>query len=103
MFRAFSRQKEGEIGEGYLMPDHVHRMIPVPPKWAVSQVVGFIKGKSAIHTARTYREHRQNDISQPFWARGYFASTMGRDEQAIRECLRQQEKEDQRADQIRLM
>jgi len=67
------------------MPDHVHMMIANPPKYAVSQVVRYIKGTSAIHLARVYAERRRNFAGQPFWGRGYFVSTVGRDEQKIRE------------------
>lgn len=74
--------------EGHLLPDHVHMMIAIPPTYAVSQVVGFIEGKSAIHLARVYGEHRRNFVGQHFWARGYFVSTVGRDEQVIREYIR---------------
>jgi len=74
------------------MPDHVHMMISIPPKYAVSQVVGFIKGKSAIHLARSYGERTRNFVGQHFWARGYFVSTVGRDEQMIREYIRNQER-----------
>ena len=56
VFRKLAMQKECRIEEGHLMPDHVHMMISIPPKYAVSQVVGFIKGKSAIHLARVYGE-----------------------------------------------
>src|SRR5947209_9273748 len=80
------------------MSDHVHMMISIPPKYAVSQVVGFIKGKSAIHLARTYGENRRNFVGQSFWARGYFVSTVGRDEEVIRNYIRDQEDEDQRLD-----
>ena len=66
------------------MPDHVHMMISIPPKYAISQVVGFIKGKSAIHLARVYGEKKRNFVGQHFWARGYFVSTVGRDEAVIR-------------------
>lgn len=62
------------------MSDHVHMLLSIPPKYAVSEVVGFIKGKSAIHLARTYGERKQNFTGQHFWARGYFVSTLGRDE-----------------------
>ena len=62
------------------MPDHVHMMISIPPKYAVAQVVGYIKGKSAIHIARTFMERKRNFVGQHFWARGYFVSTVGRDE-----------------------
>ena len=84
------------------MSDDVHMMIAIPPKYAVSQVVGFIKGKSAIHLARTYGEHRRNFVGQHFWARGYFVSTVGRDEEQIRTDIRKQEDEDQRLEQMNL-
>jgi putative transposase len=70
---------------------------------AVSQVIGYIKGKSAIHIARTYSERKRNYVGQHFWARGYFVSTVGRDEEVIREYIRHQEHEDRRIDQMRLM
>ena len=88
--------------EGHLLSDHVHMMISIPPKYAVSQVVGFIKGKSAIHLARTYGDRKQNYSGQSFWARGYFLSAIGRDEANIREYIRTQEQEDQRLDQMNL-
>ena len=103
VFQRLARQKESVIEEGHLMPDHVHMMISSPPKYAVSQVVGFIKGKSAIHIARTYAGRTRNYVGQHFWARGYFASTVGRDEQVIREYIRHQEAEDRRIDQLELM
>ena len=84
------------------MPDHVHMMIAIPSKYAVSQVVGFIKGKSAIHLARSYGERSRNFVGQHFWARGYFVSTVGRDEETIREYIRYQEEEDKRLDQMQL-
>jgi putative transposase len=77
-------------------------MISIPPKYAVSQVIGFIKGKSAIHIARRYQGRKKNFVGQHFWARGYFASTVGRDEQVIREYIRHQEAEDRRMDQLPL-
>ena len=103
IFHRLARQKESLIEEGHLMPDHVHMMISIPPKYAVSQVDGFIKGKSAIHIARVYAGRKRNYVGQHFWARGYFASTVGRDEQVIREYIRHQEKEDRRVDQMQLM
>lgn len=84
------------------MPDHVHMMLSIPPKQSVSQVVGFIKGKSAIHLARVYGERKRNFVGQNFWARGYFVSTAGRDEAVIREYIRDQEKGDERLDQLGL-
>ena len=103
VFHRLARQKESLIEEGHLMPDHVHMMISTPPKYAVSHVIGFIKGKSAIHIARIYAGRKRNYVGQSFWARGYFASTVGRDEQVIREYIRHQEKEDRRVDQMKLM
>jgi len=103
VFHRLARQKESLIEEGHLMPDHVHMMISIPPKYAVSQVVGFIKGKSAIHIALMYAGRKQNYVGQHFWARGYFASTVGRDEQVIWNYIRHQEEEDRRVDQMKLM
>jgi len=102
VFRKLALQKESRIEEGHLMPDHVHMMISIPPKYSVSQVVGFIKGKSAIHLARVYGERRRNYEGQHFWARGYFVSTVGRNETVIRDYIRNQEKEDQRLEQLNL-
>jgi len=102
VFRKLAEQKESRIEEGHLLPDHVHMMIAIPPKYAVSQVIGFIKGKSAIHLARVYGERKRNFVGQHFWARGYWVSTVGRDEEVIREYIRNQEQEDQRLDQINL-
>ena len=102
VFRQLASQKESRIEEGHLMPDHVHMMISIPPKYAVSGVIGYIKGKSAIHLARVYAERKRNFVGQHFWARGYFVSTVGRDETLIREYIRNQEKEDERLDQMKL-
>ena len=85
------------------MPDHVHMMISIPPKYSVSQVIGYIKGKSAIHIARTFAGRKRNFVGQHFWARGYFVSTVGRDETVIRDYIRQHEAEDRRQDQLGLI
>ena len=79
VFRKLAQQKESKIEEGHLLLDHVHMLISIPPKYAVSQVIGFIKGKSAIHLARVYGEKKRNFVGQHFSARGYFVSTVGRD------------------------
>ena len=84
------------------MPDHVHILISIPPKYSVSQVVGFIKGKSAISIARNYAGRRKNFTGQKFWARGYYVSTVGRDEETIRKYIKDQEEEDKRIDQLDL-
>ena len=102
VFRSLAKQRQCRILEGHLMPDHVHMLISIPPKYAVSSVVGFLKGKSAIHLARVYGERRRNFVGLNFWARGYFVSTVGRDEATIREYIRHQEQEDQRLDQLNL-
>ena len=102
VFRELARQKESRVEEGHLMPDHVHMMLSIPPKYAVSQVVGYIKGKSAIHLARVYGERKRNFVGQSFWARGYFVSTVGRDEEVIRNYMRHQEKEDEKLEQMGL-
>ena len=103
VFRKLTEQKESRVEEGHLMSDHVHMLLSIPPKYAVAQVVGFMKGKSAIHIARTYGERKRNFVGQHFWARGYFVTTVGRDEKAIREYIRNQEIEDRRLDQLRLL
>ena len=102
VFRKLAAQKESRIEEGHLLADHVHMMISIPPKYAVSQVVGFIKGKSAIHLARVYGEKKRNFVGQHFWARGYFVSTVGRDQEVIREYIKKQEEEDTRLEQLNL-
>jgi putative transposase len=93
-------QRESRVMEGHLLPDHVHMLIMIPPKYAVAQGVGYLKGKSAIHIARTYMGRKKNFTGQHFWARGYFVSTVGTDEETIREYIRQQEQEDRRLDQM---
>jgi len=103
VFKELARHRESEVLEGHLMPDHVHMMISIPPKYAVSQVVGYIKGKSAIHLARVYMGKKRNFVGQSFWARGYYVSTVGRDEQVVREYIRNQEAEERRIDQLDLL
>jgi putative transposase len=102
VFRKLAERKESRIEEGHLQLDHVHMLIAIPPKYAVSQVIGFIKGKSAIHLARVYGERKRNFTGQHFWARGFFVSTVGRDERAVREYIKKQEEEDRRLDQMNL-
>jgi len=103
VFRRLAEQKESRVEEGHLMPDHVHMLLKIPPKYAVSQVVGYIKGKSAIHLARVYGERERNFVGQSFWARGYFVTTVGRDEGLIRAYIQNQEAEDRRLDQLQLL
>jgi len=103
ILRELARQKERSVVEGHLMSDHVHMLISIPPKYAVASVVGFIKGKSAIHIARSFMGRRKNFVGQNFWARGYFVSTVGLDEDVVREYIKKQEQEDHRIDQLKLV
>lgn len=102
VFRELARQKESRIEEGHLPADHVHMLVSIPPKYAVAQVVGYLKGKSAIHIARTYGGRQQNFVGEHFWACGYFVSTVGHDEEAVRCYIREQEAEDRRLEQLEL-
>ena len=102
VIRDLAAQRECRIEEGHLRSDHVHVLISVPPKHSVSQVVGFIKGKSAIHIARNYLGRRSNFTGQHFWARGYWVSTVGRDEEVVRNYIKNQESEDRRLEQLNI-
>ena len=102
VFRGLAEQRGCNVLEGNLCSDHVHILIEIPPKHAVSQVVGLIKGKSAIHIARNYFGKYRNYTNQKFWARGYYVSTVGRDEETIRTYIHRQEEEDRRLEQLSL-
>jgi putative transposase len=84
------------------MPDHVHMLLSIPPKYSVSGVVGVIKGKTAIAIARRFMDRAKSFVGQNFWASGYYVSTVGRDEAEIRHYMREQEKEDRRLDQLKM-
>lgn len=103
LLRNLAAQKECKILEGHLQADHVHVLIEIPPKYSVSQVIGFIKGKSAIQIARTYLGQRKNFTGMHFWARGFFVSTVGADEETIRAYIQKQETEDKRLEQLSLL
>jgi putative transposase len=102
MFRELAQQRECKVVEGHLMIDHVHMCLSVPPKYSISNVVGFIKGKSAISIARNFGGRQRNFTGEVFWARGYFVSTVGLDEEMVRSYIRNQEQEDARYDQMKL-
>ena len=102
ILRELAKQKECTVIEGHLMPDHVHILLSIPPKYSVAQIVGFIKGKSAIQIARNFQGRKKNFVGQNFWARGYYVSTVGKDEDAVRAYIQHQEKEDKRLDQLNL-
>jgi putative transposase len=96
-----ANQKESEMLEGRLVEDHVHMLISIPPKYAVAQVIGYMKGKSAIWIARTCGR-RKNFIGQNFWARGYYVTTAGLDEETVRDYIGKQEDEDKKLDQLKM-
>ena len=102
VFHRLARQKECIIEEGHLMPDHVHMLISIPPKHSVSQVLGFLKGKSSIWIAQNISNKQRNFVGHKFWARGYFVSTVGANEQTIRAYIQNQEVEDKRLDDLGL-
>ena len=103
VLRELVGRKECRVEDGHLMHDHVHMLVSIPPKYSVAQVVGYVKGKSAIHIARTYMGKGRNFMGEHFWARGYYVSTVGRDEKQIREYIKKQEQEDQRIDQLTMI
>ena len=102
VFRRLAEQKESQVEEGHILADHVHMLLSIPPKLAVSSVVGYLKGKSAIHVARHFLKRERNYAGQQLWARGYFVDTVGRDTETIRRYIQEQEAEDQRLDQLEL-
>ena len=101
MLHAFAAQKECQIFEGHLKPDHVHMCIQIPPKFAVSNVIGYLKGKSAIAIARDVMGRKKNFSGENFWARGYFVTTVGIDEEAVRKYIREQEEEEERQERLK--
>jgi putative transposase len=101
VLRELAQHKESEVLEGRMLLDHVHVLISIPPKHSVAHVVGYMKGKSAIHVAR-HLGRKKNFTGQHFWARGYFVSTVGLDEMIIRQYIQQQEADDRRLDQLQL-
>ncbi len=100
IFHGLAKQKKCDILEGHICKDHVHMLISIPPKYSVSEIVGFIKGKSAISIARTYLGVKRNFTNQSFWARGYYVSTVGKDEEAVRDYIVKQENEERRLEQL---
>ena len=98
-----AKQKESKIVEGHLKNDHIHMLMRIPPKYAVSNVVGYIEGKSAIAIARNFTGRKRNFVGENFWARGFFVSTVGLDEEMVKNYIRNQEKEDERLDQLKLV
>jgi len=102
VFHKLAKQKECQILEGKLMNDHVHMLISVPPKHSISSVVGFLKGKSAIWIAQTIGNRVKNFTGQKFWARGYFVSTVGINQEVIKKYIQNQEIEEKRLEEFNL-
>jgi putative transposase len=94
---------ESKIEEGHLTPDHVHMLISIPPKYSVAEVIGFMKGKSSIWIAQNVERKARNFTGHKFWARGYFVSTVGRDEETIRAYIKNQEMQDRELDQLSMI
>ena len=103
IFHELARQKEAKIIEGHLCADHVHMCVSIPPKFAVSSVVGYLKGKSAISIARNFTARKRNFAGESFWARGYYVTTVGLDEESLRKYIREQEAEDARLEQLNML
>lgn len=100
ILRRLCEQRGIEIIEAHAMPDHVHLCLSIPPKYAVSEAIGFLKGKSAIWIANEFAAQRRT--GKHFWTRGYYVSTVGLNESTVRQYIRNQEVEDQRLEQLRL-
>ena len=99
VFRELARRKECQIEEGHLMPDHVHILISIPPKYSVAEVTGYLKGKSSIWIAQNVERKARNFLGH---TRGYFVSTVGRDEEMIRAYIKNQEMADKQLDQLQM-
>ena len=91
VFHELAQQRRSKILEGHMVQDHVHMLIQIPPKYSVSEVVGYLKGKSAIAVARQFSGRKTNFNGESFWARGYAVSTVGFEEAQIRHYIRNQE------------
>ena len=98
LLRILARQKETLIVEGTACPDHVHMVLSIPPKYSVSMLIGFLKGKTAIKLHQEFAGHARNYYGKHFWSRGYFVSTVGLDENKIRKYVKNQENEDRRTE-----
>ena len=98
VFHELARQKESRIIQGHMMLDHVHMCICIPPKYSVSQVIGYLKGKSAIAVARQFGGRKRNFNGESLWARGYAVSTVGFELEQVRRYIRGQSERDMKED-----
>lgn len=103
ILRRLCEQNKVELIEGHAMADHVHLMLSIPPKYSVAHTVGFLKGKSAIRIHREFLGRQRNFTGFHFWARGYCVSTVGLDEQIIRQYIKNQEEHEKREEQLSLL
>jgi putative transposase len=103
VFHELARRCESKIEEGHLMPDHVHTLISIAPKYSVAEVIGFINGESSIWIEQNVERKARNFTGHKFWARGYFFSTVGRDEETIRAHIKNQELQDREMDQLSMI
>ena len=94
VFHQLASQRECKIVEGHMVQDHVHMLIQIPPKYAVAEIVGYMKGKSAIAVARQFSGRDKNFNGERLWARGYAVSTVGFEESRIQQYIRDQEQLD---------
>lgn len=102
ILRRLCEMKEIEIIEAELCPDHVHMLVSIPPKYSVAQVVGYLKGKSALMIFDRYANLKYKYGNRHFWCRGYFVDTVGRNRTAVAEYIRNQLQQDIAEDQISL-
>ena len=102
IFRELAQHEESRVVEVHLKPGHVHMCLSIPPKLAVSNVLGYHKGKSAITIARKFEGRKRNFTGKVFWARGYSVSKVGLDEEVVRECIRHDQTEYERYNQMKL-
>ena len=98
VFHELAKQRGSTIISGYLMIDHVHMLIKIPPKYSVSEVVGYLKGKSAIAIARQFGGKKRNFSGESFWARGYFVSTVGLEKKEVLNYIKNQEAAERKMD-----
>ena len=100
ILRQLCQQKGVEIIEAYMCPDHIHMLISIPPKYSVSQIMGFLKGKSSLMIFEKYANLKYKYGNRHFWCRGYYVNTVGRNKKAIQEYIRNQLQEDYADDQL---
>ena len=100
ILRQLCQQKGVEIIEAEACPDHIHMLLSIPPKYSVSQIMGFLKGKSSLMIFDRHANLKYKYGNRHFWARGYFVDTVGRNKKQIQEYIKNQLQEDQIADQM---